>query len=82
MIHCMLKPFKWFLFFTKKLIKKRPHPLIYTISEDLLLILDSPVPILCGLNKSYQYAIENELETRYKNILFVNLDDRKLININ
>jgi hypothetical protein len=29
-----------------------PFPVIYTLTEDLLLMLQSPVPILIGTNKS------------------------------
>ena len=60
----MLYPFRW------------PHPLILNLPESLTELLDSPVPILMGINKDTEYIRENNLCERYDHCIFVSLDDK------
>jgi len=43
--HSLIQPLKW------------AHPLVFTITEDLMHIFDSPVPILGGVSKHFRYVL-------------------------
>ena len=63
----LLKPFKW------------PHPIIFPLPESLFTLLDSPVPIIFGLNQNLEFVKQNSFDFTYKNIIFVGLDENYLI---
>lgn len=42
-------------------------------------LLDSPVPIITGINKSSSYILENEYHIEHKDSIFVDLDTNKII---
>ena len=66
---CLLKPFRW------------PYPMIFNIPESLLEFLDSPVPILIGINKGKEYVVvDKKLEKTHKECIFVNLDEVEIYN--
>lgn len=65
---CLLKPFKW------------PYPMVFNIPENLLEFLDSPVPILIGINQGKKFFIERKLEKMHKECIFVNLDEVEIFN--
>lgn len=65
---CLLKPFKW------------PHPMIFNIPESLLEFLDSPVPILIGINKGKEYILEKKLNESHKECIFINIDEVEIFN--
>lgn len=52
--------------------------MIFSIPGNLFNILDSPFPVLCGLNKDKQFVADNDLENRHNNCTFVMLDDDEL----
>ena len=45
--HALLKPFKY------------PHPLIFNLPENIMHILDSPFPILVGINQDRDFILDN-----------------------
>ena len=59
----MLKPFKW------------PHPLIFNLPENFIHILDSPFPILIGINNDLTFVYDNNLHNEHPNCIFIYLDD-------
>jgi hypothetical protein len=61
--HSLLKPFKW------------PHPLIFNVPQNLLNILDSPFPVLVGINQDAQFIYENELDQKHPQCIFFLLDE-------
>ena len=61
--HGLLKPFKF------------PHPLIFNVPEHILHILDSPFPILVGINKNKEYVVDNQLAEQHPNCSFILLDN-------
>ena len=65
LFHSLLKPFKW------------PHPLIFTLTDELMNILDSPVPIWVGLNKEKDFVLKLNLEKKYEFCNFIFLDNNK-----
>lgn len=67
---CCLKPFTW------------PYPMIFNIPESLLEFLDSPVPILVGINQGKEYIIGKKLDKLHQECIFVNLDDVEIFNYN
>ena len=65
----LINPFKWH------------YPVVFNIPQDLIQILESPVPILVGINREIGFI--NGLFQKYNNILFICLDgDLKVFNRN
>jgi hypothetical protein len=62
----MLYPFKW------------PHPNILNLPEKLFGLLDSPVPILMGINKGTDFLRENNYCDLYPHCIFVSLDENHI----
>ncbi len=60
--HHLLNPIKW------------THPIIYTLPESLLTLLESPVPIIVGLSLSNNYLKELQIMENTDNLLFVFID--------
>ncbi|EAS06158.1 DENN (AEX-3) domain protein (macronuclear) [Tetrahymena thermophila SB210] len=63
MFYSLIKPFKW------------PHPLISILPQNLIHLLDSPIPIFLGLNMSKQEVLEKNLCEKHEQCTFVFLDD-------
>ncbi|KAL4433492.1 hypothetical protein ABPG74_002889 [Tetrahymena malaccensis] len=63
MFYSLIKPFKW------------PHPLISILPQNLIHLLDSPIPIFLGLNMSKQEVLEWNLCEKHEQCTFVFLDD-------
>ncbi|KAL4482588.1 hypothetical protein ABPG72_005831 [Tetrahymena utriculariae] len=63
MFYSLIKPFKW------------PHPLISILPQNLIHLLDSPIPIFLGLNMSKQEVLERNLCEKHEQCTFVFLDD-------
>lgn len=64
-IHCLenlIFPFTW------------PHPIIYTLPESLIPLMESPLPIIVGLNSSVDFVFSSNMENKYSNCVFVFLD--------
>ena len=61
-LFALIKPLKW------------PHPSIFNLPFSLLPMLESPVPIIMGLNESMNFVLNNEYEKQYSNFIFVFLD--------
>ena len=59
----MIRPFKW------------PHPLIFSVPESLLPLLDSPVPFFFGLNKSKDFLTKDKYPENYPEIIFYCIDE-------
>ena len=59
----MMRPFKW------------PHPLIFSVPESLLPLLDSPVPFFFGLNKAKDFLTKEKLPENYPEIIFYCIDE-------
>jgi len=58
-----VKPFKW------------PHPCVMFLTNDMIHLLDSPFPVVIGINKSYDFVAEQKLNKTHSHILFINLDE-------
>jgi len=57
----LINPFKWH------------YPVVSNLPQDLMQILESPVPIMVGINKGSAFA--NDLSQKYNHIIFVCLDN-------
>lgn len=67
----LIKPLNW------------AFPTIYSLPENCLEMLSSPLPIICGIQCDYNYAVAN-LFTQYSNmdnsdLVFVFLDDNYIL---
>ncbi len=65
---CLLSPFQW------------NHPILSILPDELLPLLDSPVPVLLGLNLPAITVSAQRLPERHPGILFVDLDSASLLN--
>ncbi|KRX08029.1 hypothetical protein PPERSA_06207 [Pseudocohnilembus persalinus] len=63
LFHSLLKPFKW------------PHPVIFNLPHEFMHLLDSPIPILLGLNKNIDQVYEEQLSEKHPNCVFILLDE-------
>ncbi|KRX04998.1 hypothetical protein PPERSA_06632 [Pseudocohnilembus persalinus] len=61
-----LHPFQW------------PHPILFTLPESLLQLLDSPVSLLLGLNQPESYIDSESIDQQYPNHIFVYLDSQRI----
>lgn len=59
----MIFPFNW------------PYPIIYLLPESLDALFDSPVPLIMGVNKCSKVLFSDGVTDRYKDIIFVDLDN-------
>ena len=50
LFHCALKPFLW------------PHPMVFSVSNELMNLFDAPVPIIVGMNKDFTYIRNNNFD--------------------
>ena len=57
----LISPFKWH------------YPVVSNLPQDLMQILESPVPILVGINKKRNFV--KDLAQKYNHIIFVSLDN-------
>ncbi|EAS06095.2 DENN (AEX-3) domain protein (macronuclear) [Tetrahymena thermophila SB210] len=57
----ILKPLKWI------------NPMIFNLPQKLLPILDSPVPILVGINKDISYIQKEKIDQEFSNCVFIQL---------
>lgn len=65
----LINPFKWH------------YPIVFNLPHDLMQILESPIPILVGINRNSYFI--NSLYQKYNHIIFVSLDkDKKIYNKN
>lgn len=62
----MLKPFKY------------PHVFIPNLPEDFLTYLESPVPVLVGVNKSVKFLETAQLQINRETSLIVDLDENNM----
>ncbi|KAL4433553.1 hypothetical protein ABPG74_002950 [Tetrahymena malaccensis] len=57
----LLKPLKWI------------NPMIFNLPQKLLPILDSPVPILVGINKNMSFIQKEKIDQEFSNCVFIQL---------
>lgn len=63
----LLKPFKW------------PHASIFNLPFSLLSLLETPFPIILGLNESLAFVLQNEYPTQYPDFIYVFLDQNMIV---
>lgn len=63
----LLKPFKW------------PHASIFNLPFSLLNLLETPFPIIIGLNESMNFVLQNEYNTQYSDFIYVFLDQNIIL---
>jgi len=63
----LIKPFKW------------PHASIFNLPFSLLHLLETPFPIIIGLNESLNFVLQNDYNTQYPDFVYVFLDQNIIL---
>lgn len=56
------------------------YPIIYNLPEDCLIMINSPIPIIIGLNMTSEFVMKNVIKTseNLNEKIFVFLDEKLL----